>query len=72
MPWTSAEQRSFAEKLREERRERGFTQEALAHDAGISVRRLAHLESGNGNPRASTLFAIADVLNIPPADLLRF
>ena len=72
MPWTTAEQRAFADMLRERRRERGLTQEALAHEAGLSVRRVAHLEGGAANPRTSTLFAIADVLDIPPADLLRF
>lgn len=71
MPWTSTEQRAFAEKLRSEQRSKGLTQEALAHAAGLSVRRLAHLESGAGNPRAATLAAIADVLGIETAELLR-
>lgn len=71
MPWTPEEQLAFAKRLREQRRARGLTQEALAHDAGLSVRRVALLESGTSNPRTSTLFAIADVLGIDAADLLK-
>lgn len=70
MAWTPTEQQAFADKLRTTRKAKGLTQEALAHAAGLSVRRLAHLESGAGNPRAATLHAIADVLDIDASELL--
>jgi transcriptional regulator with XRE-family HTH domain len=42
----------------------------LAAAAGVSVGNLRLIESGRGNPRATTLAAIAAALEISPTSLL--
>ena len=52
------------------RRERGITLSGLAEIAGISKSTLFAIESGESNPTISTLWAIADALNVPFGELL--
>ncbi|CAN5652715.1 hypothetical protein BH24CHL1_BH24CHL1_17930 [soil metagenome] len=53
---------TFGDLLRRARREAGFTQEALAERAGISVRAIADLERGvNRAPRRDTLVGALDL-----------
>jgi XRE family aerobic/anaerobic benzoate catabolism transcriptional regulator len=56
--------------VRRRRARRGLTRQRLASDSGLSVRYLAQIESGKGNPSAGVLKAIADALDIAVADLL--
>ncbi|EQB00233.1 hypothetical protein L288_18520 [Sphingobium quisquiliarum P25] len=56
--------------VRRLRGERGFTQEQLAHDAGIDVTYLRGIEAGRRNPSISVLGRIATVLSVRPGDLL--
>ena len=46
------------EKVRERRRERGWTQEDMANRAGISVRAYQNFETGHGRPQTANLQAI--------------
>ena len=46
------------------RLKRGLTRQILANKSGISLRYLAQLESGNGNPSISIITDIAYALNI--------
>ena len=50
-----------------------MTQEALAASAGLSVQMVRALEraAAPGNPRLTTLFALADALGVDVAVLLR-
>ncbi|CAB3287877.1 putative HTH cro/C1-type domain-containing protein [Methanocaldococcus lauensis] len=52
------------------RKERGITLSGLAKVAGISKSTLSTIESGDANPTISTLWAIADALNVPFGELL--
>ncbi|MBA2454489.1 MAG: tetratricopeptide repeat protein [Chloroflexia bacterium] len=55
----------FGDLLRRARREAGFTQEALAERAGISVRAIADLERGvNRAPRRDTLDMLVGALDL--------
>jgi transcriptional regulator with XRE-family HTH domain len=60
-----------ARAIRELRTERGMTQEALAHGAGITVGHLSKIERGLANPGWSTVEAIAGALGVPMADIVR-
>ncbi len=50
--------------IKERRALLGLTQEDLADYAGISVRFIKSVESGNGNPSMNTLCKIAEVLGL--------
>jgi XRE family aerobic/anaerobic benzoate catabolism transcriptional regulator len=62
--------RSLAEKIRSARAQRGMTRSALAADSGVSLRFLAQLESGEGNPSVLVLRRIAAAMGFPPDALL--
>jgi XRE family transcriptional regulator, aerobic/anaerobic benzoate catabolism transcriptional regulator len=62
--------RSLAEKIRYARAQRGMTRSALAADSGVSLRFLAQLESGEGNPSVLVLRRIAAAMGFPPDALL--
>jgi transcriptional regulator with XRE-family HTH domain len=59
----------LAATLRRLRRERGDTQEDLAHRAGLTVAALARIERGHANPTWTTVTRIAAALNISLAAL---
>ncbi len=63
---------TFALRLRQLRGEAGLTQEQLAHRARLSVTMIQNLErpSDAGNPRLTTLWALAEALNVPVTELL--
>src|SRR5580704_17488981 len=60
----------LADKIREARAQRGMTRNALAADSGVSLRFLAQLEGGQGNPSILVLRRIASAMGFPPDDLL--
>lgn len=64
---------AFALRLRALRHEAGLTQDVLAEKAGLSVTMVQNLErpSDGGNPRLTTLFALADALKVDVSQLLR-
>src|SRR5580700_10393315 len=62
--------RTLADKIREARAQRGMTRNALAADSGVSLRFLAQLEVGQGNPSILVLRRIAAAMGFPPGDLL--
>lgn len=58
-------------KLIKERREtRGWSQEKLAAEAGISREYLARLETGRQDPRVSVLMKLAKALKVRAGSLL--
>jgi transcriptional regulator with XRE-family HTH domain len=61
---------SLADKIRDARAQRGMTRNALAADSGVSLRFLAQLEGGQGNPSILVLRRIASAMDFPPDDLL--
>lgn len=62
--------RRLAEQIREARALRGMTRAALARDSGVSLRFLAQLEGGEGNPSVLVLRRIAAAMGFSPDALL--
>ena len=60
----------LADKIRAARAQRGMTRAALAADSGVSLRFLAQLEAGQGNPSILVLRRIASAMGFPPDVLL--
>jgi XRE family aerobic/anaerobic benzoate catabolism transcriptional regulator len=61
--------RTIGERVRAQRRERGWSRRELAERAAISERFLADIETGRGNPSVLRLRAVADALG---TDLVEF
>jgi len=61
----------FPQRLATLRKQRGYTQQALADDAGIHVSQLKRYESGSSQPTLDVLRKLAVALRIS-ADLLLF
>lgn len=59
------ELRRLGERIREHRRSRGMTQEALAEALDLSVAYVSLIERGGRNPPYTTVVAIARALGIP-------
>lgn len=60
---------SIGRKIRELRKAKGLTQEALAHDAGMAMRYLAGIERGEENPSLAILVRLAEALSVEPTVL---
>lgn len=56
--------------VRRLRKAKGLSQEALAHEAGMSMRYLAGLERGEENPSLAFLVKLATALGTEPKNLL--
>lgn len=64
-------QPALGKAIRQLREERGMTQEALAHAAGVTVGHLSTIERGHSNPTWATVKAIAGALNESMVELTR-
>ena len=73
MTWTSWAHLAIdlGKAIRRERESLGFSQEHIAHDAGLSVRHYAKVERGKANATISTLLSIAGVLGLGFDELVR-
>jgi transcriptional regulator with XRE-family HTH domain len=61
---------AVAANLRRLRAERAVSTVALARDSGVARATLAQLEAGRGNPTLETLYALANTLGVPLADVI--
>lgn len=68
----SSYQENFGQHLRRLRDEQGYTQEQLAHRAGIHVTYLSGIERGISNPSLRSLRALARALNVRVGRLFAF
>lgn len=59
----------LGESILKFRTARGWSQQALAGEANLSLRYLAGVERGEENPSLETIIAIADALLISPGQL---
>lgn len=59
-------------KIAEARRQQGYSQEALANQAGINLRTLQRIESGDNEPRGATLRLLCEALDIRMEDLVEY
>ena len=57
-------QPALGKAIRQLREERGMTQEALAHAAGVTVGHLSTIERGHSNPTWATVKALAAALRV--------
>jgi transcriptional regulator with XRE-family HTH domain len=57
-------QPALGKAIRQLREERGMTQEALAHAAGVTVGHLSTIERGHSNPTWGTVKGIAKALDV--------
>lgn len=62
--------RATGSRIREKRRQQDLTQETVAYRAEMSRPQLSNLERHGKNITLITLFRIADVLGVHPADLI--
>ena len=62
--------RILGENLRRIRHETGISQEELADRANLHRTYISSIERGERNVSIENIFAIAQALNVPPADLL--
>lgn len=60
----------LGQRIQQARRAKGWTQEDLAHHAGLDFSYLNQLENGKRNPSLSTLYKIATALEVPLKGLL--
>ncbi len=62
----------LAERIRQRRIQKGYSQEHLAESADISIRTLQRIEGGQTEPRGHTLIALAQALDMAVEDLMDF
>jgi transcriptional regulator with XRE-family HTH domain len=60
---------ALGRRLRQIRRSREFSQEALAWAAGVHPKHVSEIERANKDPRATTVIRLADALGVPVAEL---
>lgn len=65
----SPELLALAHRLRQMRRARELSQEALAALAGLHPKHLSEIERANKDPRSTTVIRIADALGVSVAEL---
>jgi transcriptional regulator with XRE-family HTH domain len=64
-------QPALGQAIRQLREKKGLTQEAVAHDAGITTATLGVIERGLSNPTWATLKGIASALSASMVELAR-
>jgi transcriptional regulator with XRE-family HTH domain len=62
----------LAERIRQRRIQKGYSQEYLAESASISIRTLQRIEGGQTQPQGHTLMALAQALDMAIEDLMDF
>jgi len=70
-PAVAVEAEIFGKRLRQLRRDAGWTQEQLAEAAGITTTYTSDLERGTKVPSLTILLRLSRALAIPVGDLLR-
>lgn len=64
-------QPALGRAIRKLREKKGLTQEAVAHDAGITTATLGVIERGQSNPTWATLKGIASALRVSMVEIAR-
>lgn len=62
---------TLSRRIRELRRERGYTVQELAYRCDMERSNLSRLEAGRANPTLRTLCSLSHALDVPLAELLR-
>ncbi len=61
---------AFGSRVRELRTELGWTQEQLAHEAGLDRTYVGSVERGERNIALDNIWLLADTLGVQPAELI--
>jgi transcriptional regulator with XRE-family HTH domain len=69
MRTASPELLAFGRTLRKARRDRDLSQEALAHEAGVSAKHVGEIERANKDPRLTTVLKLTDALGLRSSEL---
>jgi transcriptional regulator with XRE-family HTH domain len=64
-------QRALGKAIRQLREQRGTTQEAVAHEAGVTAATYGLIERGQSNPTWATLTDIAQALGVSMLDVAK-
>lgn len=62
----------LAERIKEVRKAKGYTQEDLSGEADISLSQIARIETKRINPTVITIFRIAKALDVKVSELFNF
>ena len=62
----------FAQRLKEVRKLKNFTQEELAYQSGLTLSQIARIETARINPTLSTIFKIATTMDVKLVELFDF
>lgn len=71
LDWSLESERAFGDVLREMRRRRNLSQEALALEAGVERNYVSLLELGKNSASIRIVFKICAVLDILPSEFLK-
>lgn len=63
--------KAFGERVRQLRKEKGYTMESLAELAGIDARQLSNIERGKVNTTISSIHVLSKALNISMSELIK-
>lgn len=61
---------AFGERVRQLRKGKELTQGQLAEQSGLAMRFVQELESGSKQPTLTTLYKLADSLDVTPSELI--
>jgi transcriptional regulator with XRE-family HTH domain len=61
---------AFGEAIRERRKARGWTQERLAEEAGVSALQIGFTERGDNVPKLTLILRVARALRVRPGELI--
>lgn len=64
-------QQALGKAIRELREKKGLTQEAVAHDAGVTASTFGLIERGQTNPTWATVIGIAEALGVSVVDVAK-
>lgn len=62
--------KNLAQRVKELRKRRGFSQEKLTETSGLSLRTIQRIENGESNPTGDSLKRLSDALNVTPDELI--
>jgi len=62
---------AFGRRIRTLRSRRGFSQESFAEAADVHRTYIGGIERGERNPTLTTIYRIAEALNVRPSQLLK-
>tara|TARA_R110000796_G_scaffold183498_2_gene299987 strand:- start:51877 stop:52482 length:606 start_codon:yes stop_codon:yes gene_type:complete len=62
--------KNLSKKVKELRKRKGFSQEELAENSGLSLRTIQRIENGETEPTGETLKRISNALNVSPEELI--